>query len=290
MPPEPRRVIIFNQGNDVPGDDRFGLFGGTLDPDPCVEVPVFSMGFDLGAELATTPGLVMTIDLETEIELIETFNVLADSATGRADRTVVVGAHLDSVPEGPGINDNGSGIGSDPRDRHADGGRRHLENRVRFAFWGGEEDGLIGSDYYVSQLTPGTQEPRRQPELRHGGLAELRSLRLRRRRVGVRAQGAERIGPGRVGVQRVLRIEGSGHRAHGVRRTVRLLRLHQRRHPGRWAVHRRRRDQDRRAGGDLRRHRRGRRTTRATTPRATRSPTSAIRRSTRCRTPSPTVS
>ncbi len=148
-------VIIFNQGNDVPGDDRFGLFGGTLDPDPLVEVPVFSMGFDLGAELATTPGLVMTIDLETEIELIETFNVLADSATGRADRTVVVGAHLDSVPEGPGINDNGSGSAAilEVALQMADA---DLENRVRFAFWGGEEDGLIGSSYYVSQLTPGT--------------------------------------------------------------------------------------------------------------------------------------
>ncbi len=145
-------VIIFNQGNDVPGDDRFGLFGGTLDPDPLVEVPVFSMGFDLGAELATTPGLVMTIDLETEIELIETFNVLADSATGRADRTVVVGAHLDSVPEGPGINDNGSGSAAilEVALQMADA---DLENRVRFAFWGGEEDGLIGSSYYVSQLS-----------------------------------------------------------------------------------------------------------------------------------------
>jgi Zn-dependent M28 family amino/carboxypeptidase len=149
---EASAVIIFNQGNDDPSDDRFGLFGGTLDPEPAVTVPVLSMGFELGAELATTAGLVLNIDLETEIETIETFNVLADSATGRADRTVVVGAHLDSVPEGPGINDNGSGSAAilETALQMAD---ETLTNRVRFAFWGGEEDGLIGSSYYVSQLS-----------------------------------------------------------------------------------------------------------------------------------------
>ena len=146
-------VIIFNQGNDVPGDDRLGLFGGTLDP-PVRTIPVVSAPFDLGAEWATTPGLTLHLNLQINIEQVHTENLLADTPTGRTDRTVVVGGHLDSVPEGPGINDNGSGtatiletalqmarLGIDP------------ENRVRFAFWSGEEDGLLGSDFYVSQLT-----------------------------------------------------------------------------------------------------------------------------------------
>ena len=42
----------------------------------------------------------------------QTWNVIADTRQGRADRTVVVGAHLDSVVAGPGINDNGSGSAS----------------------------------------------------------------------------------------------------------------------------------------------------------------------------------
>ncbi len=151
-------VLIFNQGNVDPSDDRFGLFFGTLDPDPAIAVPAFSLPFQLGADLvalaAAPGGLQLSVDLQTTSETVNTFNVLADSKTGRADRTVLVGAHLDSVPEGPGINDNGSGsatilevaeqmsaLGIQPR------------NRVRFAFWGGEEDGLIGSSYYVSQLT-----------------------------------------------------------------------------------------------------------------------------------------
>ena len=49
-------VIIFNQGNVVPGDDRLGLFGGTLD-DRARDIPVVSAPFALGAEWATTPGL-----------------------------------------------------------------------------------------------------------------------------------------------------------------------------------------------------------------------------------------
>ena len=147
-------VIIFNQGNVVPGDDRLGLFGGTLG-EPVRDIPVVSAPFDLGAEWATTPGLVLRLNLEAEIVEVETENLLATTPTGRTDRTVVVGGHLDSVPEGPGINDNGSGTAAiletalqmselkiTPR------------NQVVFAFWSGEEDGLIGSSYYVSQLTP----------------------------------------------------------------------------------------------------------------------------------------
>ena len=145
-------VIVFNQGNVVPGDDRLGLFFGTLDP-PMAEIPALSTTFDLGAALADTTGLTMSVTVDATVESTTTFNVLADTPGGRPDRTVVVGAHLDSVAEGPGINDNGSGssailetalqmaeLGIEPR------------NRVRFAFWGGEEDGLIGSEYYVSQL------------------------------------------------------------------------------------------------------------------------------------------
>jgi Zn-dependent M28 family amino/carboxypeptidase len=95
----------------------------------------------------------MHLAVDAEVQPISSFNILADTS-GRADRTVVAGAHLDSVAEGPGINDNGSGsaailetalqmkaLGTAP------------VNRVRFAFWGGEEDGLIGSEYYASQLT-----------------------------------------------------------------------------------------------------------------------------------------
>ncbi|HEU0182996.1 MAG TPA: M20/M25/M40 family metallo-hydrolase [Agromyces mariniharenae] len=146
-------VIVFNQGNDVPGDDRFGLFGGTLGSIVDEDLPVVSAPFDLGAEWVNTPNLHLSLSVQITVVPVTTQNIWADTS-GRTDRTVVVGGHLDSVGEGPGINDNGSGtaailetaiqmseLGIDP------------ENRVRFAFWSGEEDGLIGSSHYVSQLS-----------------------------------------------------------------------------------------------------------------------------------------
>ncbi len=146
-------VIVFNQGNVVPGDDRLSLFGGTLDP-PVRNIPVVSASFDQGVTWANTPGLELSITLEINIEQVTTENLLADTPTGRTDRTVVVGGHLDSVGEGPGINDNGSGTAAilETALQMAELGIEP-ENRVRFAFWSGEEDGLLGSDFYVAQLS-----------------------------------------------------------------------------------------------------------------------------------------
>ena len=145
-------VIIFNQGNESDTEDREGLLFGTLDP-PIFPLPVVGTTFALGAELAVTAGLTMQLAFDAHIETVDTFNVLADTS-GRTDRTVVVGGHLDSVPEGPGINDNGSGTGAilETAIQMAELGIEPV-NRVRFAFWSGEEDGLIGSDFYVAQLT-----------------------------------------------------------------------------------------------------------------------------------------
>jgi Zn-dependent M28 family amino/carboxypeptidase len=70
---------------------------------------------------------------------------------------VVVGAHLDSVHEGPGINDNGSGsatlleIAQEMAELKY---TKKLQRQVRFAFWGAEENGVLGSTHYVAGLTP----------------------------------------------------------------------------------------------------------------------------------------
>jgi aminopeptidase S len=89
-------------------------------------------------------------DSETDVE---TFNILADTA-GSAKHTIVVGGHLDSVPSGPGINDNGSGVAAmiETARWMAETGIQP-KNRVRFAFWGAEEVDLLGSQHYVDSLS-----------------------------------------------------------------------------------------------------------------------------------------
>ncbi|MGQ1796407.1 M28 family peptidase [Kocuria oceani] len=90
-------------------------------------------------------------DEDSATERRVTYNVLADTATGDPDSTVLVGAHLDGVPEGPGLNDNGSGAAGVLAVAEALAGTE-TRNRVRFAWWGAEEIGLLGADHYVSDL------------------------------------------------------------------------------------------------------------------------------------------
>ncbi len=151
-------VVIFNEGNDVPDDDRLGVLNGTLDP-PATQstIPVIGTSFAVGFELyqlATAPaGARVHLQVDAGLVTKHSKNVIADTSGGRADRTIVLGAHLDSVPEGPGINDNGSGTSTILEIAQA---LDQLEiapvNRVRFAFWGAEEEGLIGSQAYVDSL------------------------------------------------------------------------------------------------------------------------------------------
>ena len=69
------------------------------------------------------------------------------------DQTVVIGAHLDSVIEGPGINDNGSGTSTilEIAEEMSEVGynKKKLQRQVRFALWGAEESNLLGSPNYV---------------------------------------------------------------------------------------------------------------------------------------------
>ena len=78
-----------------------------------------------------------------------------------------------------------------------------MANAVRFAFWGAEEEGLIGSTAYVQGLGEADRGPDRAvPEPGHGRLTQLRLLRLGRRRLG---NGGSRPGPaGSAAMERVL--------------------------------------------------------------------------------------
>ncbi|WP_298585407.1 M28 family peptidase [uncultured Kocuria sp.] len=122
---------------------------GSLEEPRAVTVPVIGLSHRAGVELLDAQEVSVTA--ETVSELRETVNVLADTRTGDPANTIVVGGHLDGDTGGPGINDNGSGSAAvlAIAEALAD---TEVQNAVRFAWWGGEETGLMGSDHYVSEL------------------------------------------------------------------------------------------------------------------------------------------
>ncbi|MEV0588529.1 M28 family metallopeptidase [Nonomuraea sp. NPDC050310] len=142
-------VVIMNEGQ--PG--REGVIRPDLSTAPA-SVPVIGVEYLLGEEFAKTPGTTVkaAIDLEQVTTKYDSYNVLAETRRGDKNNVVMVGGHLDSVHEGPGINDNGSGVAA-ILDVALKLAHMKPDNAVRFAFWGGEEFGLLGAEHYVAQLT-----------------------------------------------------------------------------------------------------------------------------------------
>ncbi len=142
-------VIIFNQGN-TPA--RSGLLTGVTASSPRA-IPVVTTSFALGQQLAAA-GTVVTIATNTISEIRQVANVIADTPRGDDSKVVVVGAHLDSVVEGPGINDNASGSGAILEIAETMAAKNiKPRNTIRFAWWGAEEAGLVGSEFYVASLS-----------------------------------------------------------------------------------------------------------------------------------------
>ncbi|WP_136797408.1 M28 family peptidase [Desulfosediminicola ganghwensis] len=139
-------VIVYND------EARQEAFLGTLGGEG-ITVPVVGAAYSAGLELQEG-GTLASIYVDATVTSVETYNIIAETQSGRDDRVVVVGAHLDGVAGTTAMNDNGSGsatileiakqmsaLGVEP------------VNKVRFAFWSAEESGLIGSTYYVDHLT-----------------------------------------------------------------------------------------------------------------------------------------
>jgi Zn-dependent M28 family amino/carboxypeptidase len=141
-------VVIFNQGNDP---TREGLIVGTLLPTGAgVTIPVVGASFADGAALAQA-GSTALVDVDPP-ESRPQVNVIAELPGTNDDNVVMAGAHLDSVQAGPGINDNGSGSAALLEAAEVLG-KLKPENTLRFAWWGAEESGLLGSNAYVAGLS-----------------------------------------------------------------------------------------------------------------------------------------
>jgi Zn-dependent M28 family amino/carboxypeptidase len=140
-------LVIMNEGRDGRDDVFGGALGGPA-PLPVVGVP-HAAGRALERAAGEPGGVRVRLAVDAEAGERESVNVIAERP-GQGAPALVAGAHLDSVREGPGINDNGSGTAAllEAALRLA----REPARPIRFAFWGAEEVGLIGSRRHVERL------------------------------------------------------------------------------------------------------------------------------------------
>jgi Zn-dependent M28 family amino/carboxypeptidase len=138
-------VLIFNSEQ--------GPFDGTLGDPQAATIPAAGIAGAVGAELAAVTDAVVELELVARSVRSTSQNVVTDVRPG-ARRVLVVGAHLDSVRGGPGINDNATGVTALLEIARVVRGR-FPDLAVRFAFWGAEEAGLFGSRAYVSAAARG---------------------------------------------------------------------------------------------------------------------------------------
>ncbi len=149
-------VIIMNQGTE----GQTGTFLGRLET--LASIPVVGVTTEVGRRLAAAAreqaGMEVRLKIEAATGVRSTRNVIADRGA-ITDAYVVVGAHLDSVSEGPGMNDNASGSAAVLEAALRLAREPAAGMPVRFAFWGAEERGLIGSRHHLDALQE--QERRR---------------------------------------------------------------------------------------------------------------------------------
>ncbi|WLQ65258.1 M28 family metallopeptidase [Streptomyces glycanivorans] len=139
-----------------------GALSGTLGDAEAGKVPTGGITQDEGKKLVAdlAKGEVkVSLEIREFREERTTHNIVAETSGGDAARTVMLGAHLDSVTDGPGINDNGSGSAGllEVALQLAESGRTPV-NKVRFAWWSAEENGLLGSEAYLAQLPAAQRE------------------------------------------------------------------------------------------------------------------------------------
>ncbi|MGV0592204.1 M28 family peptidase [Mycolicibacterium porcinum] len=139
-------LLVVNNGRQpAPG----GLFNTGYYRQLTVPVGVIDENADAALRRTSAP---VRLTLDGKAEMVKSRNVTAQTKTGSASDVVLVGAHLDSIGGGPGINDNGSGVAAVLETAVQLGSSPKIDNAVRFAFWGAEEMGLDGSTQYVQGL------------------------------------------------------------------------------------------------------------------------------------------
>jgi Zn-dependent M28 family amino/carboxypeptidase len=150
-------VIIFNEGQ-VGRTDTMGISiqdadGNVFIPNVPVVFTTFALGAQLYADAQTGTLPVVTLSVPAHVDpMAPDYNLIADSRYGDKNHTVVIDAHLDAI-YGAGMLDNASGSAT-ILDIAQLMKNVHPTNHLRFIWFGGEELGLLGSKFYVNNLSP----------------------------------------------------------------------------------------------------------------------------------------
>jgi Zn-dependent M28 family amino/carboxypeptidase len=145
-------VLIFNDG----GGGRTGAFRGSLSAYTPVGIPVAMVDYQIGLDYYTQYNAGQLPKAHLDVQTIHDpyrpdYNVIADSPLGDPDHVVVVEGHLDAI-YGAGMLDSASGSAT-MLEVGLKMAQTPTRNRLRYVWFGGEELGLYGSDFYVNNLT-----------------------------------------------------------------------------------------------------------------------------------------
>ncbi len=134
---------------------------------PMTAVPTLSMESEHFGRIARLADRGVDVELELDVKVrfvdenLMQWNTIAEiPGTDKKDEVVMVGAHLDSWHGGTGATDNGAGsVAAMEAMRILKALNVKPRRTIRIGLWTGEEEGLYGSQAYVSQHFASRPEP-----------------------------------------------------------------------------------------------------------------------------------
>ncbi|EJT71703.1 hypothetical protein GGTG_10957 [Gaeumannomyces tritici R3-111a-1] len=140
--------------NNRPGDAIISLTLGAENRGTIVPVGIITqeVGLAWKARLAAGEQVLVSLLVDNSYDVRESWNVISETKEGDPNKVVMIGAHLDSVIQGAGTNDDGSGSSAVLEIMGSIKKYKGFPHKIRFAWWGAEESGLIGSKAYTKSL------------------------------------------------------------------------------------------------------------------------------------------
>ncbi|CCK69279.1 aminopeptidase Y KNAG_0C01650 [Huiozyma naganishii CBS 8797] len=145
-------VVVYDNEPDAQDGALRGTLGEPTNTTVATVGVPHAVGKEMIASIERMGDYLLCFAMDSYVKTIKTKNVVVDTKHGDPENIVALGAHSDSVEDGPGLNDDGSGTISlltvAKQLTHY-----KTNNKVRFAFWAAEEEGLLGSNFYAYNLT-----------------------------------------------------------------------------------------------------------------------------------------